>query len=101
EVLNEDGLRFDDEFVRHKILDAVGDLYLAGGTIAGHFSGVCTGHSLNNKLLRALFADEENYEWVDAFELASKANANKAKSDPADGASAWNAKAAVAGPVTA
>lgn len=65
EVLNEDGLRFDDEFVRHKILDAVGDLYLAGGRIMGHFSGVCTGHALNNKLLRAVFADIANYEWID------------------------------------
>ena len=109
EVLNEDGLRFDDEFVRHKILDAVGDLYLAGGTIAGHFSGVCTGHSLNNKLLRALFADEANYEWIDAGELAnkdtskatSKADSKKVKSGPADGAGAWNTKTAVAGPVTA
>ena len=56
-VLNEGGLRFDDEFVRHKILDAVGDLYLAGAPIAGHFHGVRSGHALNNQLLRALFAD--------------------------------------------
>ncbi|MBP2315297.1 UDP-3-O-acyl-N-acetylglucosamine deacetylase [Azospirillum soli] len=56
-VLNEDGLRFDDEFVRHKILDAVGDLYLAGGPFIGHFHGVRSGHALNNQLLRALFAD--------------------------------------------
>ncbi len=57
EVLNEGGLRFDDEFVRHKILDAVGDLYLAGATFIGHFHGVRSGHALNNQLLRALFAD--------------------------------------------
>jgi len=56
-VLNEGGLRFVDEFVRHKILDAVGDLYLAGCPIIGHFHGSRSGHALNNKLLRALFAD--------------------------------------------
>lgn len=58
-VLNEDGLRFDDEFVRHKVLDAVGDLYLAGAQIIGHFHGVRSGHATNNKLLRALFADPD------------------------------------------
>lgn len=57
-VLNEEGLRFDNEFVRHKVLDSVGDLYLAGGPIIGHFRGVRTGHEMNNALLRALFADE-------------------------------------------
>ncbi|HVI50845.1 MAG TPA: UDP-3-O-acyl-N-acetylglucosamine deacetylase [Candidatus Sulfotelmatobacter sp.] len=57
-VLNEEGLRYDDEFVRHKALDAVGDLYLAGGHILGAFHGVRTGHALNNMLLRALFADD-------------------------------------------
>ncbi|MGQ9365418.1 UDP-3-O-acyl-N-acetylglucosamine deacetylase [Azospirillum sp. ST 5-10] len=56
-VLNEGGLRFEDEFVRHKILDAVGDLYLAGAPILGHFHGCRSSHALNNKLLRALFAD--------------------------------------------
>ncbi|MCB2102375.1 MAG: UDP-3-O-acyl-N-acetylglucosamine deacetylase [Rhodobacterales bacterium] len=56
-VLNEDGLRYDDEFVRHKVLDAVGDLYLAGAPIQGHFHGACSGHATNNALLRALFAD--------------------------------------------
>ncbi|WP_051341004.1 UDP-3-O-acyl-N-acetylglucosamine deacetylase [Azospirillum halopraeferens] len=56
-VLNEDGLRFEDEFVRHKILDAVGDLYLAGAPIIGHFHGCRSSHALNNKLLHALFAD--------------------------------------------
>ncbi|MBT4889810.1 MAG: UDP-3-O-acyl-N-acetylglucosamine deacetylase [Rhodospirillales bacterium] len=58
DVLNEDGLRFDDEFVRHKALDAVGDMYLAGGLVIGAFSGDRSGHALNNTLLRALFADE-------------------------------------------
>ena len=56
-VLNEDGLRFEDEFVRHKVLDCVGDLYLAGAPIAGRFVGDCAGHAMHNKLLRALFAD--------------------------------------------
>ena len=58
-VINEDGLRYDDEFVRHKVLDAVGDLFLAGGNVIGHFAGVCSGHATNNKLLRALFADQD------------------------------------------
>ena len=58
-VLNEEGLRFEDEFVRHKILDAVGDLSLAGGPLVGHFRGTRCGHALNNQLLRALFADDK------------------------------------------
>ncbi|HJN24517.1 MAG TPA: UDP-3-O-acyl-N-acetylglucosamine deacetylase, partial [Rhodospirillales bacterium] len=58
-VINEDGLRYDDEFVRHKVLDAVGDLYLAGGGLLGHFHGHCSGHAANNTLLRALFADKD------------------------------------------
>jgi len=57
-VLNEDGLRYEDEFVRHKALDAVGDLYTAGGPIIGRFSGNCSGHALTNRLLRALFAED-------------------------------------------
>ena len=56
-VLNEEGLRFEDEFVRHKVLDCIGDLYLAGGPIVGRFVGDCAGHTMHNKLLRALFAD--------------------------------------------
>ena len=66
EILNEDGLRFDDEFVRHKVLDAVGDLYLAGGPLLGAFDASRSGHDANNLLLRALFADPANYEIVDA-----------------------------------
>jgi UDP-3-O-[3-hydroxymyristoyl] N-acetylglucosamine deacetylase len=58
-ILNDDGLRFDDEFVRHKVLDSIGDLYLAGGQIIGHFHGFRSGHSLNHELLRALFANED------------------------------------------
>ncbi len=56
-ILNEGGLRFDDEFVRHKALDAVGDLYLAGAPVIGRFDGICSGHDANNKVLQALFAD--------------------------------------------
>jgi UDP-3-O-[3-hydroxymyristoyl] N-acetylglucosamine deacetylase len=65
EVLNEEGLRFHDEFVRHKILDSIGDLYLAGHRIIGLFHGWKSGHALNNQLLRALFADASNYELDD------------------------------------
>lgn len=68
-IVNEDGLRYEDEFVRHKALDCVGDLALAGGPILGHFKGRRTGHELNNKLLRALFADEENFDLVPSSEL--------------------------------
>lgn len=63
-VLNEEGLRFEDEFVRHKILDAVGDLSLAGAPIIGHFRGVRCGHAINNRLLRALFADDKAWTLV-------------------------------------
>ncbi len=63
-VLNEDGLRYADEFVRHKILDAVGDLYLAGHAVIGAFEGFKSGHALNNKLVRALLADVEAWEEV-------------------------------------
>ncbi len=62
-ILNEGGLRYEDEFVRHKALDAVGDLYLAGAPIVGRFHGVCSGHSINNLLLRALFADTEAWSY--------------------------------------
>lgn len=56
-VLNKEGLRYNDEFVRHKILDCIGDFYLAGGVVKGHFTGYRSGHGLNNRLLRAFFAD--------------------------------------------
>lgn len=64
-VLNPEGLRFKNEFVRHKILDAVGDIYLAGGQLIGHYHGVKAGHALNNKILHVLFADPTAYEWVE------------------------------------
>jgi UDP-3-O-[3-hydroxymyristoyl] N-acetylglucosamine deacetylase len=63
-VLNEDGLRYEDEFVKHKILDAIGDLYLLGHSSIGAFSGYRSGHALNNKLLKALCADESAWEEV-------------------------------------
>ena len=63
-VLNEDGLRFRDEFVRHKMLDAVGDLYLLGACLIGEFSGFKCGHRLNNLVLRGLLAQPDSYEDV-------------------------------------
>ncbi len=71
DILNEEGLRFEDEFVRHKMLDALGDLYLAGALIIGRFSGWKCGHSINNKLLRALFADTQAwcYDFLNDYEV--------------------------------
>ena len=63
-VLNEDGLRYEDEFVKHKILDAIGDLYLLGHSLIGEFSGHKSGHALNNKLLRSLLEDTSAWEEV-------------------------------------
>ena len=63
-VLNPDGLRFEDEFVKHKVLDAIGDLYLLGHPLIGAFSGFKSGHALNNALLRALLADEQAWEFA-------------------------------------
>jgi len=66
-VLNEDGLRYEDECVKHKILDAIGDLYLLGHSLIGSFRGFKSGHELNNRLLRSLIADNSAWELV-AFE---------------------------------
>lgn len=63
-VLNEDGLRFEDEFVKHKVLDAIGDLYLLGSSLIGAFEGYKSGHELNNKLLRALIAQQDAWEYT-------------------------------------
>ena len=63
-ILNEDGLRFNDELVRHKMLDAIGDLYMAGHNIIGEFNAYKSGHGLNNKLLRALLKEQDAWEWV-------------------------------------
>ncbi len=71
-VLNEDGLRYDDEFVRHKALDAIGDLYLLGKSLVGSFEGYKSGHKLNNQLIRTLVADQEAWELV-SFDDAENA----------------------------
>lgn len=63
-VVNEDGLRYDDEFVRHKVLDAIGDLFLLGHGVLGEFYGFKSGHTLNNKLLKALLADTSAWKIV-------------------------------------
>ncbi|MGD8673912.1 MAG: UDP-3-O-acyl-N-acetylglucosamine deacetylase [Thiogranum sp.] len=63
-VVNEDGLRYDDEFVKHKVLDAVGDLYLLGYSLIGAFSGHKSGHALNNRLLRELVRQQDAWEIV-------------------------------------
>ena len=63
-ILNKEGLRFKDEFVRHKILDSIGDLYLAGSPIQGYFYGSKSGHFLNNQLLKELFSDKSNFDII-------------------------------------
>jgi UDP-3-O-[3-hydroxymyristoyl] N-acetylglucosamine deacetylase len=71
-ILNADGLRYEDEFVRHKILDAIGDLYLVGSPLLASYEAHKSGHGLNNLLLRELLAHPESYEIVsfDALERA-------------------------------
>jgi UDP-3-O-[3-hydroxymyristoyl] N-acetylglucosamine deacetylase len=69
-VLNEDGLRYEDEFVKHKILDAIGDLYLLGHSLIGEFSGYKSGHALNNKLLRTLIDTHSAWQEVTFESLA-------------------------------
>lgn len=71
-VLNEDGLRYEDEFVKHKILDAVGDLYLLGHSLIGHFIAEKSGHGLNNLLLRELICHPETWEYM-TFDTADAA----------------------------
>ena len=63
-ILNEDGLRYADEFVKHKILDAIGDLYLLGHSLIGSFTGFKSGHGLNNQLLRQLLSQPDAWEAV-------------------------------------
>ncbi|UGA54347.1 UDP-3-O-acyl-N-acetylglucosamine deacetylase [Vibrio sp. VB16] len=63
-ILNEEGLRFDNEFVTHKVLDAIGDLYMCGHSIVGELRAYKSGHALNNQLLRAVLADQEAWEWA-------------------------------------
>jgi UDP-3-O-[3-hydroxymyristoyl] N-acetylglucosamine deacetylase len=70
--LNEDGLRYEDEFVKHKILDAIGDLYLLGNSLIGEFRAVKSGHALNNAVLRKLISEPDAWEVV-TFEDTSLA----------------------------
>jgi UDP-3-O-[3-hydroxymyristoyl] N-acetylglucosamine deacetylase len=77
-VLNTDGLRYDDEFVKHKILDAMGDLYLLGKPLLAEYSAFRSGHALNNKLLRALLARTDAWEIV-TFEDEKQAPAGFAR----------------------
>ena len=72
-ILNEDGLRYEDEFVKHKVLDAVGDLYLLGHSLIGAFKGHKSGHELNNRLLRALLAQKNAWELITADDDVSLA----------------------------
>jgi UDP-3-O-[3-hydroxymyristoyl] N-acetylglucosamine deacetylase len=74
-VLNHDGLRYDDEFVRHKILDAVGDLYLLGHPLVAAYTAFKSGHALNNLLARALLADEAAWELIVVDDKAAAAPA--------------------------
>jgi len=77
-VLNEDGLRFADEFIRHKLLDAIGDLYLIGRPLLGAFVAHKSGHALNNRLARAALAEAGALETV-VFERAEEAPAGIAR----------------------
>jgi UDP-3-O-[3-hydroxymyristoyl] N-acetylglucosamine deacetylase len=70
-ILNEEGLRFENEFVTHKVLDAIGDLYMCGHPIIGEFRAFKSGHGLNNQLLRTILADQEAWEWVTFEEEAT------------------------------
>jgi UDP-3-O-[3-hydroxymyristoyl] N-acetylglucosamine deacetylase len=81
-VLNTDGLRYDDEFVKHKILDAIGDMHVAGHPLIGAYTAFKSGHALNNKLLRAVLADPSSHEIV-SFDDASRAPAGLADLAPA------------------
>ena len=69
--LNEEGLRYADEFIRHKILDAIGDCYINGVLIAGMWRGELPGHDLNNKLARKLLSTADAWEWTEAEEPES------------------------------
>ena len=93
-VMNEDGMRFENECVRHKILDAVGDLYMAGAPILCHYAGERASHALNNQLLRELFADPANYEIVDMTEADTRAKAPR-------GGSSWAKDSVAASPAMA
>jgi len=76
-ILNSEGLRFKDEFVRHKILDILGDIYLAGAPILGKIKAHKSGHQLHHQLLSAIFSDEKNYERVSGIVLAQQENISR------------------------
>jgi UDP-3-O-[3-hydroxymyristoyl] N-acetylglucosamine deacetylase len=76
-ILNPEGLRFRNEFVRHKILDAIGDLYLAGAHLIGHYHGVKAGHAMNNKILHTLFSQPDAFEFVTVGEKESRRASNR------------------------
>jgi UDP-3-O-[3-hydroxymyristoyl] N-acetylglucosamine deacetylase len=78
-ILNPGGLRHADEFIRHKMLDVVGDLALAGGPLRARFIGSRSGHALNNQLLRALFADKDAWRWVGGASAPADAATARAK----------------------
>jgi UDP-3-O-[3-hydroxymyristoyl] N-acetylglucosamine deacetylase len=82
-VLNSEGLRYDDEFVKHKILDAIGDLYMVGKPLLAAYSAFRSGHAMNNQLLRQLLARPE------AFEIVSFDDVKKAPAGFAELARAW------------
>jgi UDP-3-O-[3-hydroxymyristoyl] N-acetylglucosamine deacetylase len=81
-VLNPDGLRYDDEFVKHKVLDAIGDLYIAGHPMLAHYVAFRSGHALNNRLLRKLLADRDSWDIV-TFDDAADAPPGFAELPPA------------------
>lgn len=82
-ILNPDGLRYDNEFVRHKILDAIGDLYLAGHSLLASYTAHKSGHAINNRLLRALLAQPDAYEIVtfDTLDAAPRAYARQVRQE--------------------
>jgi UDP-3-O-[3-hydroxymyristoyl] N-acetylglucosamine deacetylase len=81
-VLNADGLRYDDEFVKHKILDAMGDLYILGKPLLAAYSAFRSGHAMNNRLLRELLSRPDTYEVV-TFENNAQAPRGFAALQPA------------------
>jgi len=80
-ILNEDGLRYKDEFVRHKVLDCIGDLYLAGAPIIGKIDGYRSGHNLNHRLLCALFEDDTSWSYVELTDEVVPGTTQKQNND--------------------
>lgn len=78
-ILNEEGLRSENEFIRHKLLDSVGDVYLAGAPIIGHYKGYKCGHAINNAVLHEIFADQSNWCWVECDERGMPIESNSSE----------------------